>query len=217
MSARVEASWAARASSSWKAGVICLASCLPSSTPRLVVGVDAPHGTLDERDVLVQGDELAEGERREGVTEDGGRRAVAGEHAGGDDLLGRALGANLVGRLAKGERLGLGEEIAQEELVHVLAVILSRVVRVGERDEVGGDHHVALVDELVDLLAVRAGLAPEDLAGVAGHGAAVPTDLLAVGLHGELLQIRREAVQVLGVGQHGVRVGAEEVDVPARS
>ena len=33
MSARVEASCSALAASSWKAGVICLASCLPSSTP----------------------------------------------------------------------------------------------------------------------------------------------------------------------------------------
>ena len=64
------------------------------------------------------------------------------------------------------------------------------------------------------MLAVGAGLAPEDLTGVGGHGAAVPTDMLAVGLHGELLQVGREAVQVLAVRQHGVALGTEEVDVP---
>ena len=38
--------------------------------------------------------------------------------------------------------------------------------------------------------------------------------MLAVGLHGELLQVGREAVQVLAVRQHGVALGTEEVDVP---
>ena len=90
-----------------------------------------------------------------------------------------------------------------------------RVRRVGDGDEVGGDEPRALVDELVErVLAVGAGLAPEHLAGLRGHGRAVPADRLAVGLHGQLLQVRREAVQVLGVREHRVRVRAEEVDVP---
>ena len=72
----------------------------------LVVGVDAPDRTLDKRDVLVQGDELAERERGQRVAKDRGRRAVALKAASRDDLLGRTLGTNLVGRLAKGERLG---------------------------------------------------------------------------------------------------------------
>ena len=38
--------------------------------------------------------------------------------------------------------------------------------------------------------------------------------MLAVGLHGELLQVGRETVQVLAVRQHGVALGTEEVDVP---
>ena len=64
------------------------------------------------------------------------------------------------------------------------------------------------------MLAVGAGLAPEDLAGLGGDGAAIPADLLAVGLHGELLQVGGEAVQVLHVRQHGVALGLEEVHVP---
>ena len=70
-----------------------------------------------------RGDELAERERGQRVAEDRGRRAVALKAAGRDDLLGRALGAHLVGRLAKGERLGLGQEVAQEQLVHVLTAV----------------------------------------------------------------------------------------------
>ena len=79
----------------------------------LVVGVDAPDRALDKRDVLVQGDELAERKRGQRVTEDRGRRTVALKAAGRDDLLGRALGAHLIGRLTKGERLGLGQEVAR--------------------------------------------------------------------------------------------------------
>ena len=71
------------------------------------------------------------------------------------------------------------------------------------------------MDQLVEgVLAVGAGLAPEDLAGLVGDGAAVAAHGLAVGLHGQLLQVRGEAVQVLGVGQDSVRVGAQEVRVP---
>ena len=99
--------------------------------------------------------------------------------------------------------------------MHVLVAVLERVRRVGERDEVGRDQLRALMDELVErVLAVGAGLAPEDLTGLGGDGRAVPTHGLAVGLHGELLQVRREAVQVLVVRQHGVRGDLEEVAVP---
>lgn len=109
----------------------------------LVVGVDAPDRALDKRDVLVQGDELAECERGQRVAEDRGRRTVALKAAGRDDLLGRTLGTNLVGRLTKGERLGLGQEVAQEQLMHVLTAIGRRVGSVSEGDEVGRNHHSA--------------------------------------------------------------------------
>ena len=99
--------------------------------------------------------------------------------------------------------------------MHVGVAVTQRPRRVREGDEVGGDHAGALVDQLVEgVLAVGAGLTPEDLAGLVGDGAAVAAHGLAVGLHGQLLQVRGEAVQVLGVGQDGVRVGAQEVRVP---
>lgn len=70
-------------------------------------------------------------------------------------------------------------------------------------------------NELVErVLAVGAGLAPEDLAGLGGHRGAVPAHGLAVRFHSELLQVGREAVQVLVVRQHGVRGDLEEVAVP---
>ena len=111
--------------------------------------------------------------------------------------------------------LGLGEVVAQEQLVHVLVAVLGRVRGVDERDEVGRDELGALVNQLVEgVLAVGARLAPEDLARGAGQLGAIPTDALAVGLHGELLEISGEAVHVLVVGKHGMALGAEEVDVP---
>ncbi len=99
--------------------------------------------------------------------------------------------------------------------MHVLVAVLGRVRGVHERDEVGRDELGALVDQLVEgVLAVGARLAPEDLAGLGGDRGAVPTHGLAVGFHGELLQVGREAVQVLVVRQHGVGGGLEEVAVP---
>ena len=104
----------------------------------LVVRVDAPDRALDKRDVLVQGDELAKRERGQRVTEDRGRRAVALKATSRDDLFGRALGTNLVGCLAKGECLGLGQEVAQEQLVDVLAAVGCGVGSVGESDKSAG-------------------------------------------------------------------------------
>ena len=160
----------------------------------LVERVDAPDHTLREGDVLVQRDELTEHARSEGCREDRRRRAVARERAGRDERAGRALGLDLFGGLAEREGLGLREEVRQEQPVHVAAVVLERVGGVDEADEVGRDQPGALVDQLVErVLPVRAGLAPEDLAGVGRDGRAVPAHGLAVRFHRELLQVRGEA------------------------
>ena len=44
---------------------------------------------------------------------------LPGKVRAGDELLVDALGAHLVGGLAEGQRLGLGEEVGQEQLVDV--------------------------------------------------------------------------------------------------
>ena len=141
----------------------------------LIVGVQTPHGALDEGDVLVQGDELAERERGQCHAEDGGGRAVAGEHAGRNDLFRSAFCAHFVSGLAEGQSLGLCEVVAEEQLVHVLVAVLGRIRGVHERDEVGRDQLGALVDQLVEgVLAIGARLAPEDFAGFGGDQGAVP-------------------------------------------
>lgn len=96
-----------------------------------------------------------------------------------------------------------------------MLVVLDRVVRLSGHDEIGGDELGALVEELVKgVLRVGRGLAEEDWASgvldvVAGAG-----DGLAVGLHGELLEVGGEAVEVLVEGRDKVSLRAEEVAVP---
>ena len=66
------------------------------------------------------------------------------------------------------------------------------------------------------MLPVGAGLAPDDRAGRIVDARARERHALAVRLHRELLEVGREALQVLVVGQHGVRLRAEEIRVPER-
>ena len=72
-----------------------------------------------------------------------------------------------------------------------------------------------LVDQLVEgVLAVGPRLTPVDRAGLVVDPGAVEGDVLAVGLHRQLLEVGGEAVQVLVVGQDGDGLGTEEVAVP---
>ena len=88
-------------------------------------------------------------------------------------------------------------------------------MRLDADEEIGRDQPRALVQQLVEgVLAVRAGLAPHDRRGLHVDDAAVAIDALAVAFHFELLQIRRQPLQVLLVGQHRVRIGAEHARIP---
>src|SRR5260370_38065710 len=71
------------------------------------------------------------------------------------------------------------------------------------------------MEELIErMLAVCAGLAPDNRTGLIVHKSSVERDMLAVALHGQLLQIGGEALQILIVRQHGQGLGAEEIFVP---
>ena len=99
--------------------------------------------------------------------------------------------------------------------MNVLLAVLGRVDRVSEGKEVRGDQAGTLVDQLVEsVLAVSAGLAPEHFTGCVVDEGAVRANGLAVGLHGQLLQVCGEAVQVLVVGQNRVGLSTQEVHVP---
>ena len=67
----------------------------------------------------------AEGVRGEPLGEDRVRGPVALEDAVRDELLGRALRADLLGGLAEGERLGLREDVGDQQVV----VLAERVER----------------------------------------------------------------------------------------
>src|SRR5437867_277420 len=94
-------------------------------------------------------------------------------------------------------------------------MVAKRVQRLTKADEVARDEFCTLMEQLIKgMLAVGAGLAPIDRAGIVVHARAVERDRLAVALHCELLEVRREAFQVLIVWQHRDRLGTEEVHIP---
>ena len=81
--------------------------------------------------------------------------------------------------------------------------------------EVGGNQVGALVQQLEKrMLAVGARLAPDHRSGMVRQGAAVAAHCLAVAFHVGLLQVGRETMQMLVIGQDRVGRGAEEIDVP---
>ena len=103
--------------------------------------------------------------RRQALGEDRVGGAVALEDAVGHEPIRRALGLHLLGRLAEGQRLGLGKDVGQEDVV----VPAQGVERLGEGDEVTGNEPGALMDQLVEgVLAVGPRLAPVDGAGLVG-------------------------------------------------
>ncbi|KAI3477404.1 hypothetical protein L1887_60923 [Cichorium endivia] len=182
---------------------------------KLIEGVDGPDEALDGDLVFVHGDECAEGGGGELLDHDGVGGAVALEHLGLEEefvgSLCAELGLDLGLGLAKGEGLGLCEEVGEEDLV----VLAERVLGLDGGDKVAGDELGALVDELIEgVLAVGACLTPDDGAGLVVDALGVLGDELAVGLHVALLEVVCELVHVLVVGEDGLGLSAEEVDVP---
>jgi hypothetical protein len=126
--------------------------------------VDTPNDALCEDLVLVQRNQRAQ---RRGVQEreqNAVARPVAREDLGLDQRLGCTgpkLLADLLLGLAKSKRLGLSEEVGEEDAV----VFRGRDWVVGRRrgEEVGGDELCALVHELIEgVLAVGARSTPDD-------------------------------------------------------
>ena len=177
----------------------------------LVEGVDVPEDALGEDAHFVEGDEAAEDEWCEFFGKDDIGWAVAFEDAVWGECGGGAFGFDFGEGFSESEGLGLREDIRHEEVV----VTADRIEGLGEGDEVAGDEAGALVDELVEaVLAVGAGFAPIDRTCVGIHMGAIEFHMLAVALHGELLEVGGEAFQVLVVGQHGNGLSAVEVVIP---
>ena len=127
-------------------------------------GVDTPNNTLREDLVLVQRDESPKRRRRQQREDDAVARPVALEDLGLHKRIrcvGPELLAHLLLGLAERERLGLREEVGEQDAVVLRA--RDRVVRRRWREEVRWDELRALVHELVErVLPVRARRAPND-------------------------------------------------------
>src|SRR5262245_7147707 len=94
-------------------------------------------------------------------------------------------------------------------------VVVHRVQRLAEADEVTGDEPRTLVDELVEgVLTVGPRLAPVDWGGVVVHLHTVKGDVLTVALHRELLQVGRKPFEILVVGENCDGLRAKKVAVP---
>lgn len=185
----------------------------------LIKRVDVPDDALGENLVLVEGDQSAERLGRELGEHDRVGGTIAGEdfvrdeffeRVAGEAVLGQFL-ADFFGGLALHQRFGLREEVGEEDEV----MLAERILRLDGRDEIGGDELVALVDELVErVLAIGAGLAPDDGAAIDVERLAFAVDALAVAFHVALLEVGGEAVHVLVVGKNRDGARAEEIVVP---
>ncbi len=177
----------------------------------LVERIDVPDGALHENFVLVERDEPAQRIRRQAFHQDNVGRAIPLEgtmwHLEGRD----AIGCDLLLRLPKCQRLRLREEIRHEHIM----VLAQRIQRLAEADEVTGDQLRALVNKLEEgVLAVGAGLAPDDRTGLVIYALALQIDVFAVALHVELLEVSGQAPEVVVVGYDRHGLGTEEVIVP---
>ena len=89
-----------------------------------------------------------------------------------------------------------------------------RTIGRGEDDELRRDHLRPLMDLLEEgVLAVGAGLAEDDGAGLAADRRPVAAHALAVRFHFELLQEGGQAAQAVGVGGDGARGPVQAVDI----
>jgi hypothetical protein len=177
----------------------------------LVKRVDAPKRALREDAVLIECNQLSERFRSQTIHHDGVGGPIAFEHPVRDEPIGRAFGFDLLARFSEGERLGLRKYVRQQHIV----MPPERIERRSEGDEVAGNEARPLMDQLIErVLAVGSGLAPVDRTSLVVHRRAGERHVLAVALHGQLLEISREALEVLVVGQHRDGLRAEEVVVP---
>src|SRR4029077_21221256 len=139
------------------------------------------------------------------------RRAVSLKQPMRHEPVGCPLGLDLISGLAERQRLRLGEYVGEQHVV----MPAQGIKGLSKRDEIAGNEPRSLMDQLIErMLAIGPRLTPINRPGVVIDPHAIEREVLAVALHGELLEIRREALQILLVGQHGDGLSAEEVVVP---
>ena len=112
----------------------------------------------------------AEHARRELRGEQHVGRSIAFHNPVGDHLLVGAFVSQLVGALAEGQRLGLGEDVRHQDVV----VVAEGIQALGKADEVDRHDRGSLVDQLIEaVLAVGARFTPVDRSRLVGDVLAV--------------------------------------------
>jgi len=107
-------------------------------------------------------------------------------------------------RFAKASASAWANTLAQEQVV----VASERVKRLNKPDEVAWDELGPLMNQLVEgMLSIGARLPPIDRPGLADDLSPIKHDVLAIALHRQLLEVSREALQVLFIrkNRHGLR------------
>src|SRR2546426_3252974 len=123
----------------------------------------------------------------------------------------RSLCLHFGGRLTERERLGLSENICQKKIM----VAAQRIQGLCKCDEVAGNEFRSLVYQLIEgVLSVSPGLAPIDRSRLSSDFFSVESDVFAVTLHRQLLQVCGKPLEILLVGQHGDSLSSEEIVVP---
>jgi hypothetical protein len=91
-----------------------------------------------------------------------------------------------------------GQSVGRKQCLPLVLVVLDWVVAVGREDEVGGNELCALVEQLEErVLCVGCWFSEKDWTCGVVDVFSITSDGLAVGLHGELLEIGWETVHVL--------------------
>src|SRR5262249_51635416 len=99
---------------------------------------------------------------------------------------------------------------------HVM-VTAERIACLREGDKVTRYEPRSLVYQLIEgVLSVGPWFTPVDRTSVKGHRLPIDADVFAVALHGQLLEICGESLQILLIWKNSDRLGAEEVVVPNR-
>lgn len=177
----------------------------------LVETVDVPDGALSKGEMLVVDDQRTKGRRGDLVSKDRCRGTVAQEGLVRHEFVLRSLCLDLLRGLANHQSLCLSKEVGSEHPTYVsddqftpgpdlllVLVVLHRVVALSSQNEISWDKLGSLVKQLVErVLSVRSRLAKQDRSGGVLDIVAIAGDGLAVRLHGELLEVGREPVQIL--------------------
>lgn len=180
----------------------------------LVEGVDVPNGTLGEGEVLVVDNQSTELSGTDvAANQDAGSGTVTQEDLVLHQVLRSALGLDLLCGLADHKSLSLCQVVGCQHLL--VQVVGDGVVGLSGQDEIRRNELCALVHQLEEgVLSICAGLTEQDWSSGVLGGGAVRSGALAVRLHGELLEVGREAVQVLVKRSDQVCLRVVEVAVP---